>query len=269
MRGNIWYLIFNWWRKFSVILIILIIATIIIFDKSSNFASSLRVNTHSIFTPIFKFLSQNLDKALNLTNDIKNIASLRPQNTALLQENNLLKIKLKYLKQIEEENKSLKTLLNFVDEPEFKYITARIIIDSKAPYMRTISINAGTLHGVKVGQVVVNSSGLIGRVISVANKVARILLITDFNSKVPILTVESRELAIAAGDNSNELDILYLSKNHNLKLEELVVTTGDGEFFPPGIVVGKITKVNNTFKITTFVEWNKIDYVSLIENVDK
>ena len=123
------------------------------------------------------------------------------KNRHLEEDNRALRQQLLTLSQMKIENERLRRLLRFTEEHNHIQVTARVVGDVSGPYIRSVMINAGSLLGVAAGQAVVSGDGLVGRVIEVGEKTARILLITDINSRIPILSSLTRERAIMAGNN--------------------------------------------------------------------
>ena len=78
-------------------------------------------------------------------------------------------------------------------------IAAQLVLDSGGPFMRTLVANAGEMHGVKVGYIAVNENGLVGRVVSVGQRSSRVLMLDDYNSRIPVMGEASRVRAVLAG----------------------------------------------------------------------
>jgi rod shape-determining protein MreC len=113
---------------------------------------------------------------------------------------------------------------------------------------------------------VVNDAGLAGRVVDVAKKTARVLLLTDINSRIPVISEASRERAIAGGNNSDTLTLIYLPENSKLKVGEKIITSGDGRVLPPGLPVGVVTKIEKGIAtVKPFVDNYRLEYVSVID----
>src|SRR5690606_4385105 len=117
-------------------------------------------------------------------------------------------------------------------------IATKILGDSSGPFIRSALVNAGETHGVLKGQIVINYNGLVGRIIEVGSKTSRVLLITDINSRIPIITASSRERGIVVGNNTDLLSLLYLPEDTRVQIGEIIFTSGDGESFPSGVPIG-------------------------------
>jgi rod shape-determining protein MreC len=189
-------------------------------------------------------------------------------------ENIILKQKLALLEKSKEENiiiKSenikLKDLLSFVKEQEYQFISARLLATTPGPFVKSAIISAGSNHGIEKEQVVLNDKGVIGRVIEVKSEHSRILFVNDFNSRIPVITSISRERCILAGNNSNQLELLYLPENTQIRDSELIITSGDGKYYPPGLPVARIVKngKNNAYALP-FLDIKSLEFVSIIKN---
>jgi len=164
------------------------------------------------------------------------------------------------------ENSALKNLLNVVSDEKYDCITARLLSVSLNPFSKTILVGAGSESGVKVNQIVASAQGLVGRVTQVSGNFARVMLINDLNSRVPIVTLLTQERGILAGNNQNT-KIIYLQKNHTIKQGEKVITSGDGIMYPRGIVVGEVSKVTESeVEILPAMNFDRTDFVNIFSN---
>ncbi|XVN41631.1 MAG: rod shape-determining protein MreC [Rickettsia endosymbiont of Argas persicus] len=165
---------------------------------------------------------------------------------------------------IRAENKALKNLLTVAEEEEFKYVTAKLLSVSFSPFSKTALISAGKKHGVGLDQIVINSQGLVGKIIEVSNNYAKVMLISNANSRIPIKTNSSRENGILAGNNNNS-KILYLSDNHLVHQNEEVLTSGHGNTYPAGILVGHVSKVTeNDVTVNISADLSKTEFVQVL-----
>ena len=132
--------------------------------------------------------------------------------------------------------------------------------------MQTVIVNAGADQGVAKGMAAVNERGLVGRVIEVGRRSARILLLTDFNSRVPVMVEPSRDQAILAGDNSREPGLMFLPLNPRLSVGDRVVTSGRGGVLPPGLAIGVVSAIGeHKVAVTPLVDWDRLAYLRLLE----
>ncbi len=188
------------------------------------------------------------------------------QLDALRQENLRLKEWYQVAHMLKAENKALKGLLNVEHEAEQSFITAQIMMDTQTPYAHTVMVNSGEGHGVKKGQGVVVGEGLIGRVMESAKDSARVLLLRDVNSRVPVLVEDSNDKAILAGTNDMLPVLEHLSPYHTVKAGQKVITSGHGGVLPYGIAIGE-TVLNDEGKLAVrlYADPEKSSFVQVVD----
>jgi rod shape-determining protein MreC len=259
-------LIILWTRRFPAVILLGFILLLMFSHKIIGFNMQLSVRLNDMLMPLIYFPTVILEKISSISQVVEDIAHVYQENTKLKQQNQFLQQENQFAKHANVENIQLRKLLNFVQEKQFIPITARVILSNAGPYMHMVTIDAGQNYHITKGQVVINSTGLVGRVIEVGKRSARVLLMTDINSRVPALTLESREAGLAFGNNSKKMNMLYLPKHNRVQVGEKVVTTGDNEFFPPGLIIGTVVAVdNNNVAIESNMQINNLDYVSVLQ----
>ncbi|HTI84989.1 MAG TPA: rod shape-determining protein MreC, partial [Alphaproteobacteria bacterium] len=141
-----------------------------------------------------------------------------------------------------------------------------VIGESGGPFARSVLINAGSSDGLSRGQAVVNGDGLVGRLTDVGDSAARVLLLTDLNSRVPVVIEETRERAILAGDNSDRPTLAYLPPDARITSGQRVVTSGNGGVLPPGLQIGTVSVGRDGVpRVQPFVNWSKIEFVRIVD----
>ncbi len=156
-------------------------------------------------------------------------------------------------------------------------IAAQLVLDSGGPFTRTLVANAGADHGVGIGFIAVNENGLIGRVVSVGRRSSRVLMLDDYNSRIPVLGEASRVRAVLAGQATRPPELLlhpyqlqaprldFIVGAQALREGERVITSGDGGLFPRGIPVGVARRQNDgSWRVALAAAQQPIDYVRLI-----
>jgi rod shape-determining protein MreC len=127
-------------------------------------------------------------------------------------------------------------------------------------------LNAGSRDGIRKGQAVIAGEYLVGRIAEVGDRSARVLLLTDINSHIPVVVEGTRAKAILAGDNSDRARLNYLAPNSAAAPGTRVVTSGHGGAFPPGLPVGVITTLQDgVVRVEPFVHRYALDYVTVVD----
>jgi len=216
--------------------------------------------------PVFDALSRPLSLVEKTTERIKSYRSLLEENARLRTENAGLVRWQNTALSLERENRELKGLLHYRAEPSISFITARVIADTGGAFVRSLVVTAGRMDGVRKGMAVMTGDALIGRIIEVGEWTSRILLITDMNSRIPVVLMGSGDHAILAGDNTMHPRLLYLPQDAEAKAGERVMTSGHGGVFPPNIPIGVIEPYDQgDARITPLASINRINQVRLID----
>lgn len=176
-------------------------------------------------------------------------------------EMEITRFKLQQLKELEQENSELKTLLKLKNQ-KTSMATAEVVDIFSNEFNRSLIINIGTEEEVSEGNLVCNSSGLIGRVIEVTKDWSRVLLITDVNSNIPVKIGKAN--AILAGTNSKFLKISIIHEDIEINEGDVVETSGYGSIFKSGILVGNVVKVHDKFFIEPAVQFSNLKYVIIL-----
>ena len=175
----------------------------------------------------------------------------REHESQLLEQVGRLRQRLVNQKELVLENQRLRQLLALHEkyEHEADMLAARVIATTSHPVFRSVRLNRGTHHGVAVGQGVVNHQGVVGRIAAVGMYTSEVMLVVDANSSLAVRVQRTRDHARIQGYGNNEnvlLNLQYLSRTAQIRLDDVVVTSGVGSVFPQGLVVGKISDVERT-----------------------
>ena len=254
-------------KRFAILVLILFSFAIMLLGKADNIiVEKAQIYITDIITPIMELASKPAKAITNFTTNLKELAAIRKENKRLKSENRKLLKWQSAAKKLEKENSLLSELLNFIPPPETDFTTAHIVAEESGAFANSVIAYTGYPNKTKKGQAVVTELGLVGRVNKTGSFSSRILLITDINSKIPVLFEENRTRGILAGDNSSFPQIIFSSNNQNIAIGDRVVTSGLAGAFPPGIPVGKVISIkNNMFKIKPFVQLNKLEYIKIID----
>ena len=162
------------------------------------------------------------------------------------------------------ENKRLRELID--ESINSEEIFARVIIDKESPYLKSIVLNRGSKDNVKIGMAIMDRNYLVGQIIEVNYSNSRALLLSDLNSKIPVIIQPPFLQAVASGTGKNYGIIEYTKdeyKENQIEKEAVVYTSGLGGIFKPGIPVGKIT--NNSEQLTFFSDFGQLSFVKIVE----
>lgn len=252
-------------KRFSfAILVLLALFAVFLSKTNSEFGVGLRTQVTDSVAPASRIVAVPVDIAFSFKDYVKDYFFVHKKNEELRKEIIGLKTRLAQFSSAKYENIQLKKLLNFAEDTGHSFVSARVVGDTSGPFIRSILLNAGESTSIKKGQAVTNETGLVGRITEVGKKSSRVLLLTDINSKIPVISNQSRQRSIMIGKNNEDPALLYLQKDTSLKEGELIETSGDGNLFPPGLQVGVVYKDKNRFNVRTFTKWHNLENLTII-----
>lgn len=216
--------------------------------------------------PILDALSRPAATLDEMVAQVRELGRLRDENARLREEVARLRSWHSVATNLAAENQALREMLNFVPPPRASFVSARVIADGGGPFARSVLVNVGSRDGIGKGQAVVNDAGLIGRVIAVGHRSARVLLLTDFNSRIPVILESTRDRAIVAGDNSPQMQLAFLPLTAGPKIGDRIVTSGHGGHLPAGLPVGVIASTKDgAIRVQPFADWARLEYVRVVD----
>lgn len=225
-----------------------------------------RAQVTDAFAPILEVASKPIATANEIIQWGRELADIHNENAALRRDNERLKQWQSVARILEGENKALKEQLNYIPGGEASYLTARVIADSGGAFAHSLLLNIGSQVGIRNGQAVVTGDGLVGRVAGFGARATRVLLITDLNSRIPVLVEPTRTRAILAGNNSDRPRLIHLPPGVSVSPGDRIVTSGHGGVFPLGLPVGVIDSVSEAgISMQPFVRRDRIEYVRLVD----
>jgi len=258
-----------WVQRFTFLLLLAAAAGLMLLGKADTvLVERLRVAVTDSIAPLLDALSRPTAVVNDLIEHGRNVYGLALENRTLREENARLLQWQAVARRLEVENAALRGLTGYVPEAAASDISARVIGASGGAYVRSVLIAAGSRHGVRKGQAAVAGAGLAGRVTEVGDRSARVLLITDLNSRIPVVVEGSRDQAVLAGDNSDRPRLDYLRSNARVSPGDRVVTSGIGGIFPPGIPVGIVVGVGGVdggFRVQPPIDWDRLEFLRLMD----
>ncbi len=179
----------------------------------------------------------------------------------LKKENKELKSNIENNNYIVSENDRLKKIIDdyviVSDE-----IIAKVLIDKQSPFLRSIIVNKGSKDNIKLGMAVLDGEFLVGKVVEVNFTTARVLLLSDLNSKIPVTIEPGGYQSILSGTGKNNGVIQYSKEEISLEDGNTVYTSGSGAIFKSGIPIGKIQGKRNVNYLSDFSQIRFVKIVS-------
>tara|TARA_B100000029_G_C17460747_1_gene918434 strand:+ start:141 stop:989 length:849 start_codon:yes stop_codon:yes gene_type:complete len=178
-------------------------------------------------------------------------------------ENDKLKSKVSSHEFLMMENTQLRKLIDEQVVSDFDLVSARVLIDKKSPYLNSFIINIGKNKSILNGMSVLDGQNFIGRTVDVNFFSSRVLLITDLNSKIPVIIEPSGQHAILSGRNDKLPSLEYLPENYRIESGDKVYTSGKEGIFSPGIPIGEVKIENGKKNVLLFSNLDQITFVNV------
>ena len=157
-------------------------------------------------------------------------------------------------------------MLNYKIVPDASFITAKVVAEEGDGFSRSLIVYVGAGKKVYKDQIVLGNDSVVGRVESVTGKYARVLLITDIASKIPVVVERSRERAILSGDNSLYPKLLYTNLNADIRQGDRIVTSGVAGVFPVGLPIGLVEDIaDDEIKIMPISDIERLEFVKIVD----
>ena len=273
-------------KKYIVIFIIALITIIFVIfsftlkedrklNKVESFFKDALVYTEKIISYPVRFISSKITDY----NELKNVE----------EDNDVLESSLDRVSSIEAENMELRRELEKLKEElnieynliDYEYLNATVVTRNVGFWYNTITIDKGTYNGVEKDMVVINSKGLIGKVIKTSTFTSDVRLITtsDTNNKISVHIsngIYNLYGLINSYDYSdNYLEVEGISNTKDVRVGDYVYTSGLGGIFPSGILIGTVSEISTDsydlakiINVKTVADFNDINYVAVLKRVD-
>ena len=252
-------------QKFS--LLALIIASIILLSFEAINSKSLNFVRSAIKDVIYRtsfILSMPGNSITSVSIKVQNYFEVYEQYEiakSKLQQLENQKNQINYLKV---ENDKLKKVIDDTDVYNYESVTTKVLVDKKSPFLKSVILNKGFNSGFKKGMPVLDGPYFVGRITEVNYLSSRTLLISDLNSKIPVLIEPMGYRAIMSGNGEKPALLEFLPKNHQLEVGNLVYTSGTDGIFFPGIPIGRVELIEKKFHTKFFSDLSQLYLVNVI-----
>lgn len=255
-------------QRFSLFVLIILSITLIFLEtfktKPLNYFRALIKDTIYRGALIVSAPSRSISSLNKYINEHTNLYRSYKE---LKNENSKLKNDISKSDFLELENSQLRKLIEEQVASSKNLISARVMLDKQSPYMKSFIINIGNNKKIKNSMEVLHGKNFIGRTVDVNFFSSRVLLISDLNSKIPVIIEPSGHHSILSGRGNNTPTLEYLPENHNIQNGDKIYTSGKEGIFSPGIPIGEAKVENNVIKVLLFSDLDQITFVNVnLEN---
>lgn len=246
------------------ILILMSLALLILSRLEHKVVDQVRWRVTEVMIPVLDTLMVPVEPMRWAKRQAKDFFTMGETLTTLREENAKLRQWKWRAEELQHKLDKLTGLVRAVEEPGYEFVTARVLANSSGAFVRSALINAGRQQKVRPGFPVVNAEGLVGRIVDTGKSSARVLLLTDLNSRVPVRVGPKGTRAILIGDNGPHPRLDYVSANAKLVAGERVATSGAAGVFPPGLQVGEVVLDRKGFRVRPKAALDQLEYLSVL-----
>ena len=254
-------------RKLVTTLIVLSAFCLIILSKADNaHLNKVQDVISGFLNPVIHTLELPIAGVRFVYGKIGDVVHVYQENQELKKISAQVDILQTKLEILQTENEGLKKLLHYTPPKTASFVTAKVIFGQGDGFVQSLTIYTSLAQNLKKGQAVLYEKYLIGRIDKVMGRYAKVLLMTDINSKIPIFIKSSEIRGILSGNNTPLLDLLYTSADAKIKIKDKVVTSGIGGIFPSGIEIGEVVSLENgQIKVKPSLPLEAIEYVRVVD----
>jgi rod shape-determining protein MreC len=229
-------------------------------------AERARTQLADLLAPLYGVLVEPARAVRDVVEEVHELVNLRTQNARLREENLRLRQWQDAALRLDADLAQLRAQLGFVPEARGTFRSARVVADAGGAYARAVLIGIGPQTPVAKGQVAVDARGLVGRISDVGSRSARLLLITDLNSRVPVMVERTRATAILTGTNGPRPRLAHwLDGSEPPKPGDRIVTAAQANAFPPGLPVGVVMEGRGGLEVAPFADLDRLEMVRVFD----
>ncbi len=221
--------------------------------------------------PFQKLITETSRRIESVWMDYFYLVNLRQQNQSLVREVERLRMENSRYREQLAEYPRLQALLGFKQRLKRPAVAARVIGMDPSGWFKSVIIDKGRRDGLKLHMPVVHAAGVVGKIVSVAEDYAKVLLLIDQNSAVDCLVQRSRDRGMVRGMSRLTCKLDYVLKSSQVRVGDLVVTSGLGGIFPKGLTVGRVTEIRDVpgalfkeIEIRPAVDFSKLEEVLVV-----
>jgi rod shape-determining protein MreC len=227
------------------VLIVVSFGMMLLGKADTLLADRARIALADGLAPIYAVLSTPLARIHAAIAETVTLWDMREENDRLRAENEKLRRWQSIALALDAENQRLKASLRWIPDPDASFVTARVVADAGGVYAKAVLLSVGPNNGIRKGEIAVDERGLVGRITEVGARTARVLLITDMNSRIPVILETSRAHAILVGTNGNRPRLQYWPEGVTPQEGERIVTSAEANAFPANLPIGSVHYTSN------------------------
>jgi len=254
-------------RLLAAVLGLALIAVFVVWRIDSPRVERLRMAVIDRIVPDLGWALVPVARLSTMVADVTTYARVYEQNRELRRELQQMKAWREAAIQLEQENAHLLDLNRVRLDPSLMHVTGVVLADSGSPFRQSVLINVGQRDGIRDGWATMDGLGLVGRVAGLGERTARVLLLTDAASRVPVTVLPSGQRAMLAGDNSTLPPLDFVETPDLVRPGDRVVSSGEGGVFPAGLPVGEVVEgPDGRLRVTLAADYLRLEFLRVLRS---
>ena len=251
------------------LLVLLLLAIFLIWRIDSPRVERFRTALIDRVVPSMDWAMAPVTHASDMAQGFQSYQSLYQQNRELREELKQMRGWKEAALRLEQQNAKLLDLTQVRLDPKLTHITGVVLADSGSPFRQSVLLNVGARDGIRDGWAAVDGIGLVGRISGVGKRTARVILLTDSNSRVPVVVQPSGQKALLSGDNTAAPPLEFLEKPDLVRPGDKVVTSGDGSVLPAGLLGGEVMQMpDRRLRVMLAADYEGLEFLRVLRSHD-
>lgn len=247
--------------------VFILLAIFLIWRIDSPRVERFRAELVDQVVPSFEWVLLPVTKLQDMVKNFQSYTRIYDQNQELRRELQQMKSWKEAALQLEQENAKLLGLNQVRLDPKLTHVTGVVLADSGSPFRQSVLLNVGARDGIRDGWATMDGAGLAGRISGVGQTTARVILLTDANSRIPIIIQPSGQRAMLSGDNSPAPPLEFLEKPDLVRPGDRVVTSGDGGMFPADLLVGQVAQGSDRrLRVRLSADYERLEFLRVLRS---
>ena len=252
-------------RLLVSLIVVLLVAVFLIWRIDNPRVERIRAAVIDAVVPPMDWAMAPLTGIANLARDFQSYQRIYDQNQDLRRELQQMRAWREAALQLEQENARLLDLNNVSLDPALTFITGVVMADSGSPFRQSVLLNVGRRDGIVDGWPTMDGIGLVGRISGVGQNTARVILLTDTSSRIPVTIQPSGQRAILTGDNSIYPLLEFVEDVDAIRPGDRVVTSGDGALFPSDLLVGQVALgTDRRLRVRLAADYGRLEFLRVL-----
>lgn len=253
-------------KQFAPVLFLILTLGLIGIGVSQNpYLVKTKAATVSAVMPIVDAMTAPIRWGRSFGAYIQELSTIRSENKKLKAENERLRWWKNVAMKLAADKSQMEKILNYVPSKEVSYLTARVIADNGGTFARSLIVQAGSENNLKKGAVALLPEGIVGRIVEVGTSVSRLLELTDYTSRIPVMVGNERFLCILTGDNTDYPKLISVPEGAKIEIGDRVVTSGHAGVFPSGLAIGEVVQIDGEIAVRPFADPKTNEFMRLVD----